>query len=104
MATVEVEGPDAGWVATIGYDAGGELRVLAVRDGWQATAELLLSRLLQEPAPSGRVPGQHLWPHAEDTLYELAAALGRRKPEYRGERLTGRVSGGSRVVQPGEAY
>jgi hypothetical protein len=104
LATLEVEGPDAGWIATIGYDERGELRVLAARDEWQATTELLLSRLLQEPAPSGRVPGQHLRPHDEDALYDMADSLARRKPEYRGERLTGHVSSGSRAVEPGETY
>lgn len=101
MATLEVEGPDTGWVASIGFDpdGGSDLRVLDARDAWQAEARALLSRLLQEPAPSGRIPGAHLRAGDEDVLYELAEAVARRRPEYRGERLSGYVAGGHRAAE-----
>ncbi|MBI2755128.1 MAG: hypothetical protein HYX52_00295 [Chloroflexi bacterium] len=102
MATVEVEGPDSGWVATLGYDEMGALTVLEVRDGWEYEARDLLARLILEPAPSGRIPGAHIRPNAEEPLYDLAESLARRKPEVRGQRLTGHVEGGSRAVESGD--
>ena len=102
MAVVEVEGPDAGWVATLGYD-GPNVRVLSSREGWEKDIERLLGRLLLEPAPSGRIPGQSVVEDDEDVLYDLASSLMKRKPVCRGERLTGYVSGGSRYIEPGDA-
>jgi hypothetical protein len=98
MATLEIEGPDSGWVATVGFEAG-ELRVLDTREGGRTAIQQLFGRLLLEPAPSGRVPGAYVVPDDEDVLYEMADALRRRKPECRGERLVGYVSGGSRYVE-----
>lgn len=100
MAAIEIEGPDSGWVATVGYDDGGLLRVLMAREGWLEEADALLGRLIQEPAPSGRIPGEQLLPDDDEVLYDLASSLTRRKPECRGERLTGYVVGGSRFVEP----
>jgi hypothetical protein len=100
-ATLEVEGPDSGWVASIGFDDTGELVVLEVRDEWDDVALLLLGKLLQEPSPSGRIPGASVAAWDEDVLYEMAESLARRKPPYRGERLTGHVSGGRRPVERG---
>ena len=104
MATVEVEGPDTGWVASVGYDDTGDVRVLDAREGWRPAVERLVGRLLMEPAPSGRIPGAHVNSDDEDTLYDLAATLMRRKPDCRGERLTGYVSGGSRYVDTDADY
>ena len=99
MATLEVEGPDSGWVGSVGYDDQGAVRLLEARDGWEAELLRLVARLLQEPAPSGRVPGEHVQPDDEDVLYDMADALRRRKPVCRGERLVGYVAGGSRYVE-----
>ncbi len=103
MATLELEGPDAGWVATIGFDEHGELRVLTARDGWDADARQLLTRLLQEPGPGGRPPGARVEPHDEGVLYDLASIVRRRRPECHDQRLVGYVSGGSRYVETGDA-
>ena len=46
--TVEIEGPDTGWVASAGYDDTGDLRVLDARDEWRAEISRLLERLLAE--------------------------------------------------------
>lgn len=97
MAHVEVEGPDSGWVATLGFDASGDVRVLESLEGWEADLQVLIAQLLQEPSPDGGIPGGYP-PGSEDTLYDLATSLGRRKPECRGERLVGYVVGGSRIL------
>jgi hypothetical protein len=99
MPSLEIEGPDSGWVASIGFDEQGDVCVVEARDGWLEPARLLLSRLMQEPAPSGRVPGEHVAAFDEDVLYELASSLMRRKPLLEGERVTGYVSGGTRYIE-----
>lgn len=104
MPTLQVEGPHSGWVATIGYDDVGHLRVLEARDDWEGDTQQLLARLLQEPSPSGRIPGEHVRPDDEEVLYDLAASLSRRKPECRGERLVGYVVGGGRFVDTADTY
>ena len=107
MATLDLEGPDTGWVGTAGFDEAGEFRVLETRETWGPDVGRLLSRLLQEPSPSGRVPGAYVSLAAEDDaeelLYDLASSVMRRRPEVRGERLTGYVSGGSRFVDTPDA-
>lgn len=102
MATVEIEGPNSGWVASIGYDDEGEIRVVDRREGWENEAEQLLSRTLLEPTPTGRIPAAGLRAWDEELLYELADSLARRRPVVRGERLTAHVSGGSRRREPGD--
>lgn len=101
MAYVEIEGPDSGWVASVGFDESGTLRVVAARDGWDDQLGRLVERLLQEPAPGGRIPGQRIVPGDDEVLYDLATALRRRKPVCRGERLIGYVVGGSRYLETG---
>ncbi len=103
MATLELEGPDTGWIATIGFDEQGDVRVLSAREGWEGDALRLLARLLQEPGPSGRPPGEHVEPNDESLLYDLASIVRRRRPEFRNQRLVGYVSGGSRCVETGNA-
>lgn len=100
MATLEVEGPDSGWVASIGFDDQGDVRVLEARDDWDGDMVRLLARLLQQPAPSGRIPADGFQAFDEDALYDLADSIRRYRPVCRGERLMGYVSGGSRYVEP----
>ncbi len=99
MASVEIEAPDTGWVASVGFDEQGAVRVLDARDEWSGDLTRLIAKMLQEPAPSGRIPGAHVDPTTDDVLYDLAEALRRRKPVCRGERLNGYVSGGSRYIE-----
>jgi hypothetical protein len=103
MPSLEIEGPDSGWVATVGFDEQGDVHVVEARQGWFEPAQRLLSRLMQEPAPSGRPPGEHVVAFDEDVLYELASSLMRRKPLLEGERVTGYVSGGSRYIETPDA-
>ena len=99
VATLEVEGPDSGWVASIGFDAAGEVRVLEAREDWDGDMVRLLARLLQQPAPSGRIPADGFQAFSEDALYDLADSLRRYRPLCRGERLMGYVTGGSRYIE-----
>ncbi len=94
MATLEIEGAEQGWLATVGTDRGGGLRVQAA-----LTADLeprltaLLQRLLEEPY-EGAVLGTR---RGEDLLYGLADTFGRRRPLLGEERVFAYVNGGSRV-------
>ena len=104
MPSLEIEGPDTGWIASVRLDDQGEVRVAEAREGWLEAAQHLLARVLEEPSPSGRIPGALGLPFDEDVLYEVAASLMRRKPLLRGERVTGYVSGGSRFVDTPDTW
>lgn len=101
---MEVEGPDSGWIATIGFGENGDPAVLQAREGWEAEAPRLLERLLQEPAQGGTVLGAMPRPFDEDLLYDLASLVRRRKPLVRDERLSAYVVGGSRWIEPGDDF
>jgi hypothetical protein len=94
MATLEIEGAERGWLATVALDRNGRVTV-----GGTVTAEvaqpldLLLQGLLEEPL-AGRILGER---RGEDLLYGLAEALGRRRPLLGAERVFGYVQGGSRT-------
>lgn len=99
MATVELESPETGWVGSVGFTDAGELRALQARDPeWETALTLLLAELLTQPAPSGRVLGNHLTSDDPDLLYELAEQFGQRKPLCRDQRLHGYVAGGGRWI------
>jgi hypothetical protein len=95
MATLEIEGAEHGWLATVTAQRGGGTKVTAA-----ATPEIhqrlqaLLQTLLEEPL-EGRILGER---RGEDLLYGLADALGRRRPLLGAERVFGYVHGGSRVA------
>ena len=95
MATLEIEGAERGWLATVALDRAGGVTV-----GETVTADvaqplgLLLQRLLEEPL-AGRILGER---RGEDLLYGLAEALGRRRPLLGAERVFGYVQGGSRTT------
>ena len=95
MATLEIEGAEHGWLATVTAQRNGGTTVTAA-----ATPELhqrlqaLLQRLLEEPL-DGRILGER---RGEDLLYGLADALGRRRPLLGTERVFGYVHGGSRLA------
>jgi len=98
MATLEIEGAERGWLATVALARAGGLVVteLSIADAGPAL-QALLQRLLEEPL-DGRVLGER---EGEDLLYGLADVLGRRRPLLGEERVFGYVQGGSRTGSSG---
>jgi hypothetical protein len=98
MTTLEIEGAERGWLATIRLDRGDALAVSAlVTPDVEQPLRALLQRLLEEPH-GGRILGER---RGDDLLYGLAEVLGRRRPLLGNERVFGYVPGGHRAP-PGE--
>jgi hypothetical protein len=98
MSTLEIEGAERGWLATVRVERGDALVVsAAVAPDVEQPLRALLQRLLEEPH-EGRILGER---HGDDLLYGLAEVLGRRRPLLGSERVFGYVPGGQRA-QPGE--
>jgi hypothetical protein len=94
MATLEIEGAERGWLATVALDRLGQARVDAtVTADVEQPLGQLLQRLLEEPH-AGAILGER---RGEDLLYALAEVLGRRRPLLGAERIFGYVAGGSRA-------
>ena len=94
MATLEIEGAERGWLATVRVDRGDALVVSAtVSPDVEQPLRALLQRLLEEPL-DGRILGERC---GEDLLYGLADVLGRRRPLLGAERVFGYVHGGHRA-------
>jgi hypothetical protein len=94
VATLEIEGAERGWLASVGLDPAGELQVReSVTADVQPPLQALLRRLLEEPF-EGQLVGAR---RGEDLLYALADIFGRRRPLLGAERVFGYVQGGSRV-------
>jgi hypothetical protein len=94
MATLEIEGAERGWLATVSVARGDELAVSAtVTPDVDQPLRSLLQRLLEEPL-EGRILGER---RGEDLLYGLAEVLGRRRPLLGTERVFGYVQGGHRA-------
>ena len=95
MATLEIEGAEHGWLATVAAARGGGTTVTAAATPEiQQRLQALLQGLLEEPL-DGRLLGER---RGEDLLYALADALGRRRPLLGAERVFGYVQGGSRLA------
>jgi hypothetical protein len=95
MATLEIEGAEHGWLATVAAErSGGTTVTAAATPEIQQRLQALLQRLLEEPL-DGRLLGER---RGEDLLYGLADALGRRRPLLGAERVFGYVHGGSRLA------
>jgi hypothetical protein len=98
MTTLEIEGAERGWLATVCLERDDELAVsAAVTPDVEQPLRALLRRLLEEPH-AGRILGER---RGDDLLYGLAEVLGRRRPLLGAERVFGYVPGGHRA-QPGE--
>lgn len=101
MATLELEGAERGWVASVGLDSGGRPRLIAVAEpALVQPVETLLQRLLEEPAPGGGVIADALG-QGEELLQLLARAISQRRPLLRQERLHAYVAGGRFQPPPG---
>lgn len=94
MATLEIEGAERGWLATVrlGRADGLVLSATAAPEVEQPLLTLL-QRLLEEPL-DGRVLAER---RGDDLLYALAAVLGRRRPLLGSERIFGYVPGAHRA-------
>ncbi|HEY7064777.1 MAG TPA: hypothetical protein VII06_25110 [Chloroflexota bacterium] len=98
MATLEIEGAERGWLATVQLDRADALVLSAA-----ATPDVeqplltLLQRLLEEPL-QGRPVAER---RGDDLLYALAQVLGRRRPLLGTERIFGYVPGAHRA-EPAE--
>src|SRR5581483_4170921 len=92
--TLEIEGAERGWLASVRLEHGDELTVAAtVTPDVAQPLRALLQRLLEEPH-NGRILGER---RGDDLLYGLAEVLGRRRPLLGGERVFGYVPGGQRT-------
>src|SRR4051794_2974201 len=98
MTTLEIEGAERGWLATVQVERGDALVVsAAVTADVEQPLRTLLQVLLEEPH-DGRILGER---RGDDLLYGLADVLGRRRPLLGDERVFGYVPGGARTP-PGE--
>ncbi|HZU06044.1 MAG TPA: hypothetical protein VFB73_08720 [Chloroflexota bacterium] len=90
MTTLEIEGAERGWLASVGLDPAGQLVVRAAlsREVGEAVGALL-EQLLQEPL-DGRPLGIR---RGEELLRGLALVLGRRRPLLAAERVHGYLPG-----------
>lgn len=94
MATLEIEGVERGWLATVALDAAGQPVVRAAASAEvERAVETLVRRLLEEPV-DGRLVGEE---RGEALLHGLADVLGRRRPLLGDERVFGYVHGASRA-------
>jgi hypothetical protein len=94
MTTLEIEGAERGWLATVAVGRDGRPVVsAAVTPDVAQPLGALLQRLMEEPL-DGRILGER---RGEDLLSGLAQALGRRRPLLGGERIFGYVQGSSRA-------
>lgn len=90
MATLEIEGAERGWLATVALDATGRPVVRAAASAEvEHAVETLVRRLLEEPV-DGRLVGEE---RGEALLHKLADVLGRRRPLLDDERVFGYVHG-----------
>ena len=98
MATLEIEGAERGWLATVRAPAAGGVAVEAVLSpDLERQLDSLLQRLLEEPFEGAPLGARR----DDDLLYGLAEVFGRRRPLLGAERVFAYVHGGSRV--PAEA-
>lgn len=94
MVSLEIEGAERGWLATVSVDRGDALVVSAMlTPDVEPPLRSLLQRLLEEPL-DGHILGER---RGEDLLYGLADVLGRRRPLLGAERVFGYVHGGQRA-------
>ena len=101
MATLEIEGAERGWLATVTLDRDGHATVhTTVTPDVAQPLSALLQQLLEEPL-DGRILGER---RGEDLLYGLGQALGRRRPLLGAERVFGYVQGGSRAPREGRPF
>jgi hypothetical protein len=98
LATLEIEGAERGWLASVGLDRDGRPAIRACQPA-EISAPLasLLQRLLEEPL-EGTLLGAR---RGEDLLYGLATVFGRRRPLLGAERVFAYVAGGSRAEPAG---
>jgi len=94
VATLEIEGAERGWLASVGLDAHGRpvVRAAATPDLERAIASRLQA-LLEEPL-EGRLLGER---RGETLLHGLAQVFGRRRPLLGAERAFAYVQGASHV-------
>jgi hypothetical protein len=98
VATLEIEGAERGWLASVGLDLAGQPTVRAIAASEIGAAlTSLLERLLAEPL-EGRPVGER---RGEQVLYALAEVCGRRRPLLEAERVFAYVQGGSRPEPAG---
>jgi len=94
MASLEIEGAERGWLASVSVDRADALVVGATASpDVEQPLRSLLQRLLEEPL-DGRILGER---RGDDLLYGLAQVLGRRRPLLGAERVFGYVHGGHRA-------
>jgi hypothetical protein len=93
VATLEIEGAERGWLASVALDGRGEPTVsAALAADVEAGLPLLLQQLLQEP-----LDGQHVGERrGAALLHALADVFARRRPQLAGERLFAHVVGSPR--------
>jgi hypothetical protein len=98
MATLEIEGADSGWLATVELGRDGLPKLTAVATPvMERQLTQLVQRLLEEPLDGHQLGARR----GEDLLHGLADAFGRRRPLFGNERLTGYVQGASRTTESG---
>jgi len=94
MATLEIEGAESGWLASVALGPD-DLPYLHTAARAELVPDLgsLVQRLLEEPYEGGLLGARR----GEALLYALADAIGRRRPLLEGERVFAHVRGGSRA-------
>jgi len=94
VATLEIEGAERGWLATVGLDGDGRpvVRAAATPDLERVVASRLQA-LLEEPL-EGQLLGER---RGEALLHGLAQVFGRRRPLLGAERAFAYVQGSSQV-------
>jgi hypothetical protein len=94
MATLEIEGAEHGWLATVHAEpTGGATIAAAASPDIQGQLQSLLQRLLEEPFQGGLLGERR----GEDLLYGLADTFARRRAAVGAERVFAYVHGGSRA-------
>jgi len=95
MATLEIEGAERGWLATVGAAASGGVAMEAtLSPDVERELGTLLQRLLEEPFAGSALGARR----GEDLLYALAEVFGRRRPLLGAQRVFAYVQGGSRAA------
>ena len=96
MATLEIEGAERGWLATVGAAPRGGVAVeAALSPDLERQLGRLRQRLLEEPFEGSPLGTRR----DEDLLYGLAEVFGRRRPLLGDERVFAYVHGGSRAAR-----
>ncbi|HLH25346.1 MAG TPA: hypothetical protein VK066_22745 [Chloroflexota bacterium] len=95
MTTLEIEGAERGWLATVclGRDDALVVRA-AVTPDLEQPLRALLQGLLEQPH-EGSILGER---HGDDLLHGLAEVMGRRRPLLGTERVFGYVPGAPRTA------